>query len=114
MSKDEELENQHKTEVSRWRKNRLNAEDAHEAAVAGMRKFLKSALKQQDTHRNIATELRDYIRGVRTGKIPTRGGFDGNYEDPDGVISPEGIRTVTGYGAKPWLDHEDDDDSGLF
>lgn len=114
MSRDDEemLEGQAKAELSRWKRRQVDAEDAHEAAIRGMRKFLKGAIKEQGTHRNIATELRDYIRGIRQGTISTQGGFDGKYQDPDGVVSPEGISTVTGFGARPW--ENDDDDDGLF
>lgn len=111
MSRDSDFENSneesHRATIDRWRKKRYAQEDAFEAAVKGMKEVLADGFRSKEIKRQLAVEAQDHWNKITSGQISNQiiiRNSEGHnvFNDPDAVISPEGIQTVTGYNARPW------------
>lgn len=94
-------EAQHQATIDRWRRKIAQNEDLGEAATRGLKSVLKKALKDEQTHKNLAIEFRDSIRGK---------GSPSKFRGDEAGFNLPGVEDeiITGREPRPW---ENDDDA---
>lgn len=83
--------------IDRWRKRMEQDQELGEAAQKNMKKYIKAAMEDKDTHNNITKEL---LATTKTNRSKFRGNESGfNIMEEDEI--------VTGFEPVPWSDDVD-------